>query len=190
MICRVCGSQMTLDALVANDARRALDPGQPAPVVLTCRHGHTARVSPVQLSPSAEVAAQRVVLQCAVCGIPLPREKGAAPRKSCGPEHKRFIETKRAQAQAEHNRIHRTHRADLPNVPFRFIVEAQPWFRGAATAFRPVTPAPAIEIPTGPDFPEIPAAWLEGFRRCYPTLEGAAATLAIFPPLEAAEQRI
>ena len=188
MICRVCGSPMILDALVAHDARRALDPGQPAPVVMRCRHGHTARVSPVQLSPSAEAAAQRVVPQCAVCGVEIPRVHGVQARKSCSSEHRRFIERHRAEAQAAHNRLHRVHRADAPFVPFRFIIEAQPWYRGTATAFQPPARRDELVVPTGPDFPEIPAVWLEGFRRLYPTLEGAAAALAIFPPLEATDE--
>lgn len=186
MICRACGSPMTLDALVANDARRALDPGQPAPVVMRCLNAHTERLD---TAPAAgQPATLRPTPQCAVCGVEIPRQVGAAMRKSCSDAHRRFIATKRAEAQAAHNRLHRVHRADAPFAPFRFIIEAQPWYRGAATAFQPPAARAALVVPTGPDFPEIPADWLSGFRSLYPTIEGAATTLAIFPPLEAADE--
>ena len=185
MICRVCASPMTIDTLVVADAVRSMDPGFPVPLIVKCRYGHTARVSPVAAALTAQEAAQRAVTRCAVCGVEIPRQRGAAPRKSCGPEHKRFIETQRARAQAAHNRLHRPYRTDTPFVPFRFVVEAQPWYRGAATAFRPLAPRVEQAIPTGPRFPEIPAAWLEGFRRLYPALaEVHAALPSTFPPLE------
>ena len=186
MICRVCGSVMFLDSLVAADAARSLDPGQPAPVVMKCHNGHTERLD-ITGAP-APPATFRPTPQCAVCGIEIPRQQGVQARKSCSLEHRQFIERKRAEAQAAHVRLHRSYRADTPFVPFRFIVEAQPWYRGSATAFQPPVRRAAVMIPTGPDFPEIPAAWLEGFRRLYPTREGAPAPPAIFPPLEDADE--
>lgn len=186
MICRACGCPMSLDILVVSDAIRGMDPGQPAPVVMRCQNGHTERLD---TAPAAGPPATfRPTPRCAVCGVEIPRQVGAAMRKSCGLEHRRFIERKRAEAQATHVRLHRPQRAGTPFVPFRFVVEAQPWYRGAATAFQPPARRAEPAIPTGPNFPEIPAAWLEGFRRCYPTREGAASTLAIFPPLEAADE--
>lgn len=182
MICRVCASPMYPDALVSADMVRGLDAGQPAPVVMKCGNGHTERLD--TSPPVASPATFRSTPQCAVCGVEIPREHGVQARKSCSLEHRRFIERKRGEAQAAHNRLNRSHRTDVPFVPFRFIIEAQPWYRGTATAFQPPAPRAALTVPTGPDFPEIPAVWLEGFRRLYPTLEGAAAPLAIFPALE------
>ncbi len=155
MMCRICGSPAAIDTLVVADAVRAMDPGYPVPVVFKCVNGHSSRVSPVAASLSAQAAAQRPVLRCAVCGVELTRQRGAAPRKSCSPEHKRFIEVKRAEAA-------KLHRA-TGDGPFHFLIEAQPWYRGAATVFRPPAPPTSWTL-----FPEIPADWLEGFRQVYP----------------------
>lgn len=181
MICRICNAPMTLDALVANDARRALDPGQPAPVVMRCLNAHTERLDPSDPAPPPTF---RPTPSCAVCGTEIPRQVGAGLRKSCSDAHRRFIATKRAEAQAAHNRLHRVHRADAPFAPFHFIIEAQPWYRGAATTFQPPAARAVLVVPPGPDFPEIPASWLEGFRRIYPVLELAPALVGAFPALE------
>ncbi len=170
MICRVCGSEMTLDALVADDARRSLDPDIPAPVVMKCGNGHSERLDAGTVTSA--VPPTRPPLRCAVCGVEIPRQRGAAPRKSCGPEHKRFIEVKRAEAV-------KLHRA-TGDGPFHFVVEAQDWYRGAATVFRPRARRPGPSLPTA-----VPADWLQGFRRIYPVLEvPAAAVPSTFPPLD------
>lgn len=179
---------MTLDTLVVTDAVRGMDPGQPAPVVMKCRHGHSARLD--KAPPVGPPAVFRYTPQCAVCGVEIPRQVGSAMRKSCSREHKIFIEVKRAEAQAAHVRRYKPQRKGTPFVPFRFIIEAQPWYRGAATAFQPPAPPAELVVPAGPDFPAIPAAWLDGFRRLYPTLEGAAAPLAIFPALEDTDEEV
>lgn len=176
MICRICSEPMELDALVLTDARRSLDPGMPAPVVMKCRNGHSERLDPAA-PPDPQPSTFRGSPCCAVCGVEIPRAKGVAPRKSCSPEHKRFVEVQRAEAV-------KAHKVAGGRAPFRFIIEAQPWYRGTASAFQPIPGRPELVLRSGPDFPEIPADWLEGFRRIYPEVELAPALVGAFPALE------
>lgn len=171
MICRVCTEPMTLDPLIARDALRGLDPGMPTPIVVKCRNGHSQRLN-TRIADSTPPT-RRETPRCAVCGVEIPRQKGAAPRKSCSPEHKRFIEVKRAEAR----QLHRGRTG-----AFHFPLELQPWYRGGVTAFK----APPRQVVTvWPLFPEIPTCWLEGFRALYPVLDEPEPVLpATFPPLE------
>jgi hypothetical protein len=154
-VCRKCGSLTVLDRDLLLSALDRIDPGELPPLVFKCINAHTEKFWPAELAPVMKRPA------CVVCGSDLPD----AFRKTCSPPCARFVQDKRNEAHAAHNRRHRLYRKAGGYVAFHFPIEAQPWYRGAATAFQP-KPRPAWPL-----FGDVPAAWLDGFRAVYPTIE-------------------
>lgn len=135
-----------LDSFLEYDADHQIDADQPRPVVFKCLNAHAIRRHDVEaVRPAA--ARQRL---CVVCGIEV---RGQA--KTCSPEHRRFLERKRYEADL----IYRKTPAGRAGSPFRFRMELEPWYRGAVTAFKPAIPPSPIR--------ELPEDWWRGYQRAY-----------------------
>ena len=140
---------MTVDTLNELDADHQIDPGEARPVIFTCLNAHHVRREDLEAAKPAASSARR----CRVCGAAM--RKGYS--KDCSPRCRRFVVDMRNQAYLAHLRRHGVHRKGGRWVPFTFIVETQPWYRGAAVAYRAAEPVARL----------IPAAWWDGWQRVH-----------------------
>ena len=149
MTCPKCEAPMWIDTEIELDADHQIDPDQPRPIIYKCPNAHSLRRRDIEAARPATPA----VRLCAVCGIELGR--GRRTGKTCSPEHGRFVARKRYEA----DQLYRKTAAGRAQLPFRFPLEQQPWYRGAVTAFKPaVRPAPSREMPED---------WWRGYQRAY-----------------------
>lgn len=137
--CPLDGFAMELDL---ETARKSIDAGWPAVELLVCRMGHSYRANPPQERPPVYPPPKR----CAVCGQSLPSKTRKYHPGPCTV----FIARERGLWYWHH-----------PGEPF--LVEAMPWYRGAATAYR----EPVILPPLDPLAGRMPREWAEEYLRVY-----------------------
>lgn len=147
---------MSLDSRIQLDADHQIDDGQPRPMIFSCLNAHAVRREDLEtVRPSGPRPADRKksVKLCAVCGVLIPGgRRGQA--KTCSEAHARFVIQKRNEAYLAWGKLYKPWRRDAIRPPFTFLVEAQPWYRGAATVF-----LPAAAVGRG-----IPADWWDGWQ--------------------------
>ena len=141
-LCPRDGFVLVLDDVIA---RTSIDAGWPAVELLRCRLGHSVRADAPHLRTGP--TPKRPAPLCPACGAVVPRAKGSS-RKMCSDRCSRFVAGQRSKAYQRGE---------------AFVLEAQPWYRGAVTAYQRPTPLP----PLGPLAGRIPRDWAAGWGRVY-----------------------
>ena len=142
--CPLDGFAMILDL---ETARTAVDAGWPAVELYRCANGHSHRVWPAEVPKRRWHMGARA---CAVCGGPLPPLKGRFA-VGCRKYHPGQC---MVFASRERTRWCQAHPGE------RFVLEAQPWYRGPCA---PREPLALLDPLAG----RMPRDWAAGWGRSY-----------------------